>query len=281
MLIAIGTHECQLVPVLIGNSKVLLVDTPGFDDTNRMCSAILTDIARVLSAQYELGVQLKGVVYIHPITSKGFRGSTVKNFEIFKNICGQEALGNVLLVTSRWDEVTPSCGAEREWQLKESFWAYMVGHGSNMSRFHGDRPSAITLASQLLYQDKVVLHIQKELVDEEKSLDDTVAGTYVSEDLDKLKKQYQEELASLERLKQDLLENDRTMRRVIGLDWEKVSAELNVLQNEQISLQRSVGTEVRQEIQKKRSGLSKMLPVVPLAINMLSIFVEIPPGVVD
>ncbi|KAH7081490.1 P-loop containing nucleoside triphosphate hydrolase protein [Paraphoma chrysanthemicola] len=275
------TQECQLVPVSIGSSKVLLIDTPGFDDTARTDSEILTEIARLLSAQYELGVQLKGVIYIHRITDIRYSRSSVKTFEIFRKICGETALENVLLVTSRWHEVDGSTGADRERQLKEKFWAYMLGHGSSISRFHGDRPSAVSLVSQLLCRDTVVLQLQKELVDEGKQLDDTVAGSYVSNSLEKLKQQYQDELGSLERLKQDLLDHDRAMKRQLQQDWEKESALLRQAQNDQVSLQRAVGTEVRQEIHQKKSGLSKVLPFVPVAISVLCAFCGIPPGVVD
>ncbi|KAJ4993516.1 hypothetical protein SVAN01_01064 [Stagonosporopsis vannaccii] len=275
------TQECQMVPVEIGSSKVLLIDTPGFDDSSRSDSEILTEIARILSAQYALGVQLKGVIYIHRITDVRYSRAAIKTFEIFKSICGKDALKNVLLVTSRWDGIEGSLGAEREKQLKNQFWSYMVGHGSNMSRFHGNRPSAVGLVSQLLGRPDVVLQLQRELVDEGKQLDSTEAGAYVSDNLDKQRKQYQEELASLERLRRDLLENDRAMRRQIRLDWEQESARLKAIQYEQVSLQRPVGTEVSQEIKQKRSGLSKVMPLVPAAISILAMFVGIPPGVTE
>lgn len=275
------TQSCSLIPVTIGQSKVMLIDTPGFDDTERTDSEILTEIARLLSAQYELGVELKGVIYIHRITDVRYSRSSVKTFEIFKKICGQNALNNVLLITSRWTEVDPATGADRERQLKDKFWAYMLGHGSNISRFHGDRPSAVSLVSQLLQKETVVLQLQKELVDEGKQLDGTAAGAYVSNSLDKLKQQYQDELASLERLKQDLMDNDRAMKRQIQRDWEVESARLGQVQHEQVSLQRPVGTEVRQEIRRKRSGLSKVLPFVPTVVGILGMFVNIPPGVTD
>lgn len=259
----------------------MLIDTPGFDDTERTDSEILTEIARILSAQYELGVELKGIIYIHRITDIRYSRSSVKTFEIFKKICGQSALSNVLLITSRWTEIDPALGADRERQLKEKFWAYMLGHGSNISRFHGDRPSAVGLVSQLLQKNTVVLQLQKELVDEGKQLDDTTAGAYVSDNLDKLRQQYQDELASLERLKQDLLDNDRAMKRQIQRDWEAESARLKQVQNEQVSLQRPVGTEVREEITKKRSGLSKVIPFVPAVISVLGMFVGVPPGVTE
>jgi hypothetical protein len=260
---------------------VLLIDTPGFDDSTRTDSEILTEIARILSAQYALGVELKGIVYIHRITDVRYNRAAIKTFEIFKKVCGEEPLSNVLLVTSRWDGVDLSVGAERERQLKTKFWAYMIGHGSNMSRFYGDRPSAIGLVSQLLCRDKVVLKLQKELVDEGKSLDSTAAGAYVSDNLEKLKQQYQEELASLEKLKRNLLENDRAMRRQVRLDWEQESARLKSAQNEQVSLQRPIGTEVRQEIKEKKSGLSKVVPFIPFTLNVLLHFVGLPPGVCD
>ncbi|KAF1995328.1 P-loop containing nucleoside triphosphate hydrolase protein [Amniculicola lignicola CBS 123094] len=275
------TEGCQLLPITLGHTKVMMIDTPGFDDTQRTDSEILTEIARILSAQYELGVELKGIIYIHRITDIRYGRAAVKTFEIFKKICGETALNNVLLVTSRWKEVNPTTGAERERQLKEKFWAYMLGHGSNMSRFHGDRPSAVSLVSQLLQKDTVVLQLQKELVDEGKQLDDTAAGAYVSDNLEKLKQQYQDELASLERLKQDLLDNDRAMKRQIQRDWEAESARLRQAQNDQVSLQHAVGVEVRQEIKEKRSGLTKVLPFVPAMVSILAAFVGIPPGVTD
>ncbi|KAF3039397.1 gTPase, IMAP member 8 [Didymella heteroderae] len=117
------TDKCSMVPVSIGGSTALLIDTPGFDDTTRTDSEILTEIARILSAQYALGVQLKGIIYIHRITDVRFNRSSVKTFEIFKKICGHEALKNVLLVTSRWHEIDEATGADRERQLKEKFWA--------------------------------------------------------------------------------------------------------------------------------------------------------------
>lgn len=274
-----------MVPVSIGGSTALLIDTPGFDDTSRTDSEILTEIARILSAQYALGVQLKGIIYIHRITDIRYNRTAVKTFEIFKKICGHEALRNVLLVTSRWDGIDEAKGADRERQLKEKFWAYMVDRGSNISRFHGDRDSAISLVSQLLVRDKVVLQLQKELVDEGKDLNDTVAGSYVDDNLEKLKQQVKDELASIEKLKQDLVETDRAMKRQARLDWEQESARLKALQNQQVSLQHPVGTEVRQEIQQKKSGLSsglaKVVPFVPVAISILATFCGIPPGLTE
>ena len=272
------------MPVQIGASKVLLIDTPGFDDTTRTDSEILSEIARILSAQYQLGVELKGVVYIHRITDIRYTRTAVKTFEIFRKICGDKALSNVLLATSRWSEVDQDTGSGRERQLKDRFWAYMLAKGSKMSRFHGDRDSAIALVSQLLCEETIVLDLQRELVDQGKKLDETIAGTYVNDNLEKLKEQYKAELEAVERLKEELQANDRRMKRKIQQDWEEEQARLKHIEQQQVSLKRPVGVEVGQTIdsaRRKNGGLSKVLPFVPAAVQLLALFAGIPPGVTD
>ena len=46
------------------------------------------------------------------------------------------------------------------------------------------------------------------------------------------------------------------MKQQARLDWEYESARLRKLQNEQVSLQHPVGTEVKNEIKRKKSSLS-------------------------
>jgi hypothetical protein len=247
----------------------------------RTDSEILTEIARILSCQYQLGVELKGVIYIHRITDIRYSRSSVKTFEVFRKICGERALKNVLLITSRWGEVSQTIGSDRERQLKERFWAYMLGRGSNMSRFYGDRDSAIGLISQLLMKETVVLELQEELVDNGKRLNETSAGAYVSDNLDDLKKKYEEELASLEKLKLELRENDRAMKRQVQRDWEEEQTRLQKAESEQVSLQRPVGAEVQEQIKKKRSKLALVLPFIPSAISIMLMFVGVPPGMME
>ena len=265
----------------------MLLDTPGFDDTTRSDSEILAEIARILAAQYELGVQLKGIVYMQRITDIRMTGSSMKTFQIFQKICGETALKNVLLITSRWGEVEESLGASRERELRDEFWAYMLGKGSRMSRFHGDRQSAITLVGQVLVQDSVVLELQRELVDNGKRLNQTSAGSFVNDDLETLKSQYRDQLASLESLKQELVENDRAMKRQIQKDWAREQDRLASAEEQQVSLQAPVGVEVQRAIQQAlagsgpRSGRDLIqcgLGLLPTVLGVLGMFVGIPPG---
>lgn len=263
----------------IGGTKVCIIDTPGFDEAKRTDSEILTEIAKLLSAQYQLGVELKGIIYIHRITDVRYTGSAVKTFQIFQKICGEKPLKNVLLVTSRWSaDLDEETGSQREGELKENFWAYMLDRGSHMSRFYGDRDSAIMLISQLLVKDSVVLDLQHELVDKRKQLKDTTAGSYVNDSLEDVKVEYQKELASLVKLKEELLEEDRATKRRIQRDLVKEKARLQEAQEQQVSLERRVGDEVKEEINQKKSVLSHLVPFIPFVLDILGIFVGIPPG---
>lgn len=279
---SLGTTNCEAVPVNIGRSKVLLIDTPGFDDSKKSDSEILTEISRLLAAQYEAGVSLKGVIYLHRIIDVRYSGSSVKTLEIFKKICGNLALKNVVLVSTRWNEVDEAVGALREQQLRDDFWAYMLGHGSTMARFHGNRDSAIGIASQLVSRQSIVLELQREFFDEGKTLKQTVAGAFVNDELSDKKAQWEKELKDLENFRQTLQENDR-LRRKVQQDWEREQKRVMTVSEDEARLRRNIATEVRATIEaktkkKKRSGLWKALPLLPSLLGIIGMFVGIPPG---
>ncbi|KAI1660439.1 P-loop containing nucleoside triphosphate hydrolase protein [Daldinia decipiens] len=261
------TQRCEVVPVSIGSTRTLLIDTPGFDDTGRTDSDILTEIARLLASQYTLGFQLKGIIYVHRITDNRYTGSAVKTFEIFRRICGDEAMKNR--------------------QLREKFWAYMLGRGSCMNRFHGDRDSARTIAAQLLIKETVTLKLQEEMVNDGMQLNETTAGSYVSDGLEDLKAKYERELQALEDLRRELQESDRMMKRQVQLDIQRERDRLKSAEQQQVSLGRDIAREVQEEIRKETKrqrfvrGLNKALPFAPIAINILLLFVGVPPGVGD
>ena len=282
-MFSLGTVDCKAVPVNIGKSKVLLIDTPGFDDSSKTDSMILTEISRLLAAQYEAGVSLKGVIYLHRISDVRYSGSSVKTLDIFKKICGNLALSNVLLVSTRWNEVDEAVGTHREQQLRDEFWAYMLGHGSTMARFHGDRGSANGIASQLVSRQSIVLELQRELVQEGKPLNQTVAGAFVNDDLSDKKAQWEKEFKELENFRQTLQENDRAMRRKVGQDWEREQKRLKTASEDEALLRRNVAAEVRAEIEektekKKKSGVWKALPFLPSLLSIMGMFIGIRPG---
>lgn len=73
------TTHVREVTCQIGPYAVTLVDTPGFDDTNRSDTDVLTEIANWMGSTYRHGMLLSGILYLHRITDKKITGSSMKN----------------------------------------------------------------------------------------------------------------------------------------------------------------------------------------------------------
>jgi hypothetical protein len=67
------------------------------------------------------------------------QGSAKKNLYMFKKLCGNNALKNVILVTTMWDKVSEAEGTARELELTSTpdFWGWMVSQGSKVYRHTG------------------------------------------------------------------------------------------------------------------------------------------------
>jgi hypothetical protein len=159
---------------------VAIVDTPGFDDTTRSDAEIMEQIVSFLCAQYQLGIPLKGIIYLHRITDNRMAGSAQRYFEMFKCLCGERNLKNVVLLTTMWSELSNEAqGLQRERQLRKEFWKDMEQRGSTIRRFDGSRTSAEAFICRLVREKDIVLDIQHELVDQDKILEDTAAGQWI------------------------------------------------------------------------------------------------------
>ena len=159
----------------------------------------------------------------------------------------------------------------------------MLNKGFTMTRFYGNKDSATAIASQLVSKSSIVLEIQKEMVDQGKTLNNTVAGSFVNEDIGEMKARYEKELRDLEALRQTLEDSDRAMKRQIQQDWGREQQRLRTANEDEQRLRRDIAAEVRQEIEqktkpKKSSGAWKMIPLLPSLLGVIEMFVGIPPG---
>ena len=165
-----------------------VVDTPGFDDTYRSDDEILAEITQFLAVQYTMKIPLKGIIYLHRIYDNKMRGSARRHLELFRSICGDNALKNVILVTTCWDSVRPENLGEalrREQELVDKFWAPMQEKGSYIDQFNGSKESAEALILELVWQrDSVVLEIQRDVVDEQKEIAETEAGRQLGKQME-------------------------------------------------------------------------------------------------
>ena len=138
----LGTTTVDVYPYKISSATtVYLVDTPGFDDTNRSDTEVLREIATWLTDSYTANIKLNGIIYLHRISDVRMQGSAKKNLFMFKKLCGPNALRHVILATTMWDRVSEVEGRAREQELTstDDFWGWMVSQGSRVCRHSGRR----------------------------------------------------------------------------------------------------------------------------------------------
>lgn len=188
-----GTQACAVYQVAYStNRNVYLVDTPGFDDTERTDAEVLSLLANWLAITYSNQTKLHGILYLHRITDVRMQGSARRNLKVFRDLCGQDALSKVVLVTTMWEKLSSQEeGEEREVELKTTgaFWGYMVKKGSKLERYTNDMQSAKRLVDMFLpanddtIPEIATLAIQEEMTVQKKSLADTAAGEIVRDDI--------------------------------------------------------------------------------------------------
>ena len=101
-------------------------------------------------------MNLAGIVYLHDICLPRVTGSILKNLDMFKKLCGDDALGNVVLGTTKWCLIhRQEIGEKREQQLRDSFWKDMINHGSVIRRV-GDDPSSAREILDHIVRNKAV-----------------------------------------------------------------------------------------------------------------------------
>ncbi|KAI6039632.1 P-loop containing nucleoside triphosphate hydrolase protein [Pisolithus marmoratus] len=182
------TKEVRAVryPHADGVRNIVLVDTPGFDDTFVTDAQILKKIARWLKSTYEKNIKLSGLLYLHRISDNRIGGTPLRNYNMFKELCGKDNFKNVILVTTMWDEVTEEVGSAREQELCSNFWRAMIALGSTTHRFENTTESAWKIINSLSVPplaSRRPLRIQWEMVDEQLPLHMTAAGRTVLDSL--------------------------------------------------------------------------------------------------
>ncbi|KAI6094676.1 hypothetical protein F5141DRAFT_118312 [Pisolithus sp. B1] len=171
------TREVRAVryPHVDGVRNFVLVDTPGFDDTFMTDVQILQRIAHWLYSTYKRNVKLSGLLYLHRISGNRMGKTPLRNYNMFKELCGRDNFKNIILVTTMWDEVTEEVGSAREQELHADFWRAMIALGSTTHRFERTTESAWKIINSLSVAP-LIQQIPREMVDEHLPLHRTTAG---------------------------------------------------------------------------------------------------------
>ncbi|KAM5451806.1 hypothetical protein MaudCBS49596_003634 [Microsporum audouinii] len=192
---------------------VTLIDTPGFNDTFRSETEVLKEIANWLDYTYRNPphVMLTGIIYMQSITDRRMYGSTLRNLKMFRQLCGDNPLQNVVFTTTGWGTAEKSGELAKAIENQESlrtdpdFWEPMIRRGSIMAKFEDTRASALAIIMSLVERNPILLKIQEELVDENKNLIDTAAGHTVNEEMKRLEEKYTKDIAKVQKEMEEAL----------------------------------------------------------------------------
>ena len=180
------------------------------------------------SARYESGSKLAGVIYIHRISDKRFTGIAGRNFKMFRELCGDSTLKNVILVTNMWGEVSKEVGEAREEQLTTNFFKPVLDKSAQLARHQNTVQSAHDIIRRIMRNQPLVLQIQRELVDEHKDIVDTAAGEAVNKELNAQIRRHQAELKAVqEDMVKALKEKDDETRKELEEETRKLQEQMN------------------------------------------------------
>ncbi|CAF9907853.1 MAG: hypothetical protein ALECFALPRED_004022 [Alectoria fallacina] len=253
-----GTGRVAVYTLKYNDHTVRLIDTPGFDDTSLSDTDVLTAVAQCFHETYSVDIKLSGIIYIHRISDPRMTGNALKNLEMFKKMCGEESLECVVLATTMWDSVAQRLGNAREEELVSEplFWGSMKLLGSMVERLSGDKGtearhnSAMNIVQKIvLKKKKIVLDIQREMVDDHKPLAETSAGQELDKGLREAKLKHQKELKSI----QDSMKKADAKTRSLLEDHEKHYQEkLTRLDKDQEILNMSIAEMYKQKEEQLR-----------------------------
>jgi len=238
--------------------RVWLIKTIRFD--NKVCSdvEVLKDVAFWLAAAYSQGTRLAGIIYLHRITNFGISDLALRNLMMLKQLCGAKQLNSVIIATTPWKYhegklVLKAVGQQRNKELVETdeLWAGMIKKGGRIERHDGTVESARRIVSELVgRRTRIVLDIQRQLVDDMKILYDTDAGQALQSELVKERKRYEADFASLRiDMERAIRERDKTWQRQIANEKSRLEAAVarKVAEGEEMKIDMQKIMEEREE----------------------------------
>jgi hypothetical protein len=183
--------------------------------------------------RYEDGAKLAGIIYIHRISDTRFTGMSGRSFKMFRQLCGESTLKNVILVTNMWGKVEQGVGEARERELADVYFKSALDRGAQLARHHNTTQSSHDIIRRIMKNDPIPLRIQRELIDEGKDINETAVGEVVNEELNQLIKHYEAETNALrEEMSQAVKENDEETRKELEEETRKISEQMNKMRME-------------------------------------------------
>ncbi|KAH7334645.1 hypothetical protein B0J17DRAFT_670961 [Rhizoctonia solani] len=182
---------------IVDHKPVIVIDSPGFDDTELSDADILKCLAGFLTTAYSENFRITGLLYMHKITDTRVGGASLQNMNTFKALCGTDSLKNVVYVTNMWSDPPTRNELKREEELQADFFRWPLSQGAQMARHTNTKESAHDIIRLLLPKKPTIPELSRQLMEEHLNLEETSAGKALCQGLQQEVRNLQEELKAL------------------------------------------------------------------------------------
>ncbi|RDB17530.1 GTP-binding protein A [Hypsizygus marmoreus] len=221
-------------PFDLDGYRITLIDTPGFDDSKLRDTDVLAMIGAYLSFAHKRGKVLAGVIYMHRILDNRMGGISSRNFKMFRHLCGDSSLQNVVIVTNMWGQIDLHVGEAREKELatKDIFFQPVLKKGARLARHDHTLESGHAILRSLLGRQPQMLQIQREL-ETGMDLSQTSAGKELNRDLAEQIAKHKDEIQLLiEEMNEASRLRDEETRKELAEEHDRLQSEVLRIQIE-------------------------------------------------
>lgn len=199
-----------------------------------------------------------------------FGGQASRNLKMFQNLCGPNAYGNIVVLTTFWDRVSAEEGLTREEQLKSTFFSNIVAGGARFMRHDRTAQSAREVIAHILTLSPTDVQIQEEIRVDGKGLEETAAGLVHREEVELVLEKHRQEIMSLGKEISSIKQDNETLRRELEEEKEELQQRLAQWENEKADLKKGLDDSLKsrerlenqyRSVDKVRSATLEVLQV--------------------
>ena len=158
-----------------------------------------------------------------------------RNFNMFRKLCGDDPLKNVVIVTNMWKNVDPRTGDKREIRLRgsDTYFKPVLDKGARITRHDDTASSAENIIRLVLENHPLPLRIQEELVIEGKDITQTGAGKELNQAQTEQIRKYKEQLdEAMKEMQEAMSEENEGLKRELKERTEEIEREITKFQKD-------------------------------------------------
>jgi chromosome segregation ATPase len=190
---------------------------------------------------------------------------------VFRKLCGEQTLKNVVITTNMWGKITPEVGEAREQQLSTLFFKPAIDKGAQFLRHVESADSAHAIIRAILDNHPLALQIQEELVDQHMEFSRTAAGQEIRRALNEHADKLEDKIRELQSELQDAEKKERETQQELEEEVRRLRERLDSVKSESMQLETRYQGQ-RNETQGKTDALLNDLLKTLLGVFKLGFF---------